>query len=263
MTAYTKVAPVSNTPITKAQGDQFDTQYDCAQQEFESGGWEVKKDLKPEADGTRSLGAGDKQFKTIHALRVKESGVHFRDDFLGALLDKYVWTTDFTDTINLNTYPGKANGVALIGETATHRGDVLRQGLRFMWSHGQNMELMALFKAVKQTKQGIILGLVFDGTHFIWFQCDNDVGVGTWWCKMNNGSASSYDTGIACDTNQHVFEIICSSGHVKFYIDGTEVHDFTTNIPTEFMEPVLSCISTEVATNTLGELDLVDIYQDR
>jgi len=119
-------------------------------------------------------------------------------------------------------------------------------------------------KVTKQTKLDVWLGLVFDGTHYIYFECENDVGVGTWHCKMNDGSAASdYDTTIDCDADPHDFLIVCSSGSVKWYIDGTLVHEDTTDIPDEIMEPIVRYESTEVTSGALGYIDLVDIYQDR
>ena len=53
-----------------------------------------------------------------------------------------------------------------------------------------------------------------------------------WRAVTNNGESTSTDTGVAVDTTFHVFEINRSGSTITFLIDGSQVAQHTTNLPT-------------------------------
>ncbi len=59
------------------------------------------------------------------------------------------------------------------------------------------------------------------------------------------------DTGILADTNYHEFRIECTSSIVNFFIDGANVGNITTNIPTGMLQPY-----TWVRSQSGGSKDL-------
>lgn len=72
-----------------------------------------------------------------------------------------------------------------------------------------------------------------------------DSAVGANWRAqcISGGAATTVDTGISADTNFHEFEIVTTSGSVKFSLDGVLVATITTNIPSTLLQPCCHVIS--------------------
>lgn len=116
------------------------------------------------------------------------------------------------------------------------------------------------------------LRLSFDGTNYIAFYANEGAGgAENWdiWCR-DGGVGAAQDSGIAIDTDYHIFRIEChthGSSHVHFYIDDTETASspITTNIPddaTDYLQPRLSLRTRENATKSM-DVDYVYIRQER
>jgi hypothetical protein len=83
--------------------------------------------------------------------------------------------------------------------------------------------------------------------------------------KACNGlvSQTTTDSGVAADTNIHLFEIVCDDSvpNIKFYIDGTLVATNTTNLPSADNLQVVIGEATQanVAKNIRVGLDLTSM----
>ncbi len=84
----------------------------------------------------------------------------------------------------------------------------------------------------------------------------------------SSGGATNLESGIAKDTNYHIFRIEClPTGQVHFYIDGVETANspITTNIPDDagdYLKPLFEIITTEDLAKSL-DIDYVVLQQDR
>lgn len=87
---------------------------------------------------------------------------------------------------------------------------------------------------------------------------------------INGGAATIFDSGIALDTDYHIFRIEChlhGGNHVHFYIDDVEMDNspITTNIPDDagdYLEPFLYIKTTENLAKSM-DIDYVVVRQDR
>ena len=85
------------------------------------------------------------------------------------------------------------------------------------------------------------------GVHFEKLDADTD-----WFCVTRSSSVQTRtDSGIAVNTNMHVFKIIRSATGVDFYIDNVRVASQATNIPTSFLSPYAGIINSAAASKTL------------
>ena len=93
-------------------------------------------------------------------------------------------------------------------------------------------------------------------TDGIYFRRTDGGGVGNWFAVTRASSTeTATDTGVAGDANFHLFEIhILGTGQVKFYIDGTEEADHSTNIPTARIMPIHT-VDNSVAANKELHID--------
>jgi len=82
------------------------------------------------------------------------------------------------------------------------------------------------------------------------------------------GSVTNLDSGIAKDTNWHIFRIECHTHggtHIHYYIDGVECNNspVTTNIPDGvYLEPTISSY-TAINTNYDADIDYIFWRQQR
>ena len=71
-----------------------------------------------------------------------------------------------------------------------------------------------------------------------------------------NGTDSEVDTGIAMDTNYHVFQVYMRSAtSCLFYIDGVEVHEETTNFPSGDVSAYLASYRWIAGAARYGAID--------
>jgi len=105
------------------------------------------------------------------------------------------------------------------------------------------------------------IGLYYDATHYIYFRFD-DSADDTWKAVTDDGTGPTVaDTGVAPDTNYHVFRIVTSSTSVTFYMDGVLVATVTADIPTEYLQPYIST-ATEENANKTADIDYIAWRQD-
>ncbi len=104
----------------------------------------------------------------------------------------------------------------------------------------------------------------------LWFNSQNRIMVyisGANWrirCE-NNNLDSNFASGVATDTDYHIFRIGCfPTGEVHFYIDDVETANspITTNIPPDYLMPLFDMFNTADETKLL-DIDYVVIRQER
>lgn len=111
------------------------------------------------------------------------------------------------------------------------------------------------------------LGLWNDSANYIAFYANAPAGVAQNWfahCKVGN-VLTAVDTGVLVSTGIQLlsFEVI-SAASVKFYINGNEVAEITTNIPAAVdVEPYLSLESRAGATDKTMAIKYVSLLLDR
>lgn len=124
-------------------------------------------------------------------------------------------------------------------------------------------------KASANTQINVEFRLRFDVNNHTSFFYDR-VAAGNWLIICRDGGvATSLDSGVALDTDYHVYRIEChthGASHVHFYIDGVETGNspITTNIPddaTDYLQPVLYLDTKEAAQKTF-DIDYVVVRQE-
>jgi hypothetical protein len=263
MTEYVKLDKATDDIWDEAACDHFETQYDCARVEFEEGSWKVKKDLSPDADGTRSLGTAAARYKDVRALNLLESGPHLHDDFIGAVLDTNLWHAAGDGGAGLAPDTDGGAMVVQSGSAIMDEESVDQGGYR-CFRYGKKVKLSMRLKISEHLQQMMLdLGLWKDSTHYLLFTLTNVASATDWYAETCNGSTpDSTDTLVLSDLDWHVFEIRCESGHVYFDIDGTNVADVAADIPTDNMEPYIHMRTTEGEVKTIL-VDYIDAYQER
>ena len=107
-----------------------------------------------------------------------------------------------------------------------------------------------------------IFGLSFDTLNQVTFVEVNTV----WFIRCRDGGAiTQVTTGIALDTDYHVFRIEAfPTGEVHFYIDGVETGNspITTNIPPAYLQSAFWIETAEDVAKSL-DIDYVVVRQDR
>lgn len=100
-----------------------------------------------------------------------------------------------------------------------------------------------------------------------WFEYDRtSVVSGTNWLAKTGNGASSYttvDTGIAVDTSWHKFKIVINaSNHAIFYIDGVQVADISTNLPSSSYPTNITLIIQKTAGSAAKNLYIDYVYYE-
>lgn len=96
------------------------------------------------------------------------------------------------------------------------------------------------------------------GVRFAAFRYSTNASDTTWQCGTNDGTTTGTFTnsGISVDTNIHVFKVVLKSGHAYFYIDGVQVADRTSDLPTG-----ANIVRCYVQVETLAAVNKrIDIY---
>ena len=109
------------------------------------------------------------------------------------------------------------------------------------------------------------LALYFDATNFMRFRFDTGVGV-NWLIETDDGTGpTSADSGIAADTDYHVYRIEClPTGEVHFYIDPpTECANspIVTDITANYLMPYLYVETLAAAVKQL-DIDYCIVRQE-
>ena len=131
----------------------------------------------------------------------------------------------------------------------------------------KKVTMEARVKTNQNTYLKVYIALRFDGLNDIYFYCfDNFGGAHNWQIAcVDAGAGAGVDTGVAVDTNYHLFRIECfPTGEVHFYIDNVECANspVTTNITAQYLQPVFSLLTRTTEERTM-DIDYCYIRQER
>lgn len=94
---------------------------------------------------------------------------------------------------------------------------------------------------------------------------DNTVGA-NWRARSYQTEAELTDTGVAANTNWHVFKIVVTASNVKFYIDGVLVATHSTQIPNAGLPNYVNRVAVGVLANEAvakkGRYEYVAVYNE-
>lgn len=128
-----------------------------------------------------------------------------------------------------------------------------------------SMEIRAKLTQINAVQ--INLQLLFDANNRILFYYDSATNANWQIVTRDGGISTSSNSGIATDTDYHIFRIECfPTGQVHFYIDGVETTNSpsTTNIPddaTDYLQPYLQIITLEDVAKSM-DIDYVVVRQE-
>lgn len=222
---------------------------------------DADQDILP-LDDTVSLGSliSEKRFKHIHI-----SGVKVESEFTSsgeAQVFGFTLSAVIGQTIGVTDQ--ESNGVLTFGRTTP--GNVGHTGSR-VWLPTLNPVFYSIQKFNSITDNQHIWGLMTIGTDIsdiegIYFA--KLTGEANIQARVRDGSGTqTVDTGVAVvDATMQEFLIEVSSGRAIFYINGTEVADISSNVPTEHLRWVWRIETSGAGTKTFG-LDYAKIYQNR
>jgi hypothetical protein len=191
------------------------------------------------------------------------------DDFLGDQLQDE-WTLTVVATGAGTVVDAQTGGIYRLSAATNATNDAAR----IDWGGGAPIRcLLATKKVTLEVRAKLSsaanvetqLALFFDGTNFMRFRFDTGVGV-NWLVETDDGTGpTSADSGIAADTDYHVYRIECfPTGEVHYYIDGVETGNspIITDITANYLMPYLYVETLAVAVKQL-DIDYVVARQER
>jgi len=200
-------------------------------------------------------------------IRRDKSKMYFWDDFIGS--DFLVWwVTNVSGTGSLVSIP---QGEYIGGQALIRSGNGVGRNATLGWdsqyyvSAGKHLMFEGRLK-IYNTTVGAYTEIGFgnwsSGAEVIYFSRD---GSSNWYANtVSGGNSTSQDTGVATDTNWHIFKIDCiSANEVKFYIDGVLKTTITTNIPTVGLQSFTYQETTSTGANRDLLLDWIELVGDR
>jgi hypothetical protein len=174
------------------------------------------------------------------------AGLSFFDDFVGATYDNGIWTLNGVTVASQNSNSGRI----LISSVGS-------------FDFGTIQPFSAALNA-KAKWRGILTpgsasaecGLMSNsGTEWVsWFADSGNF-------KCFNGTAggsTTQDSGIAIDANNHIFEVVVSTGFIQYFIDGQFNRTIIANVPTANLMPYVWLVGTGTAN-----MDYVLVQGDR
>jgi hypothetical protein len=224
-------------------------------------------DIVPKVASTYDIGTEAVPFKNLRVGKARQKDVHYTDDFLGKVVNTVQdWTLagtgtpTFTVTADVDGGEGVLATTTALNDTAVASENGIRK-----WSSGKNAEIEFMVNALSAVIQiEVQLGFYKDATHYCWFNLDCGAAAANWYAQTNNGAAAnSVDTGVLGAVGAHTFRIRCVTGHIYFDIDGVNVVDMTTNIPTDKWERYMAVKTTVNLSAMSVKLDRVEAMQDR
>ena len=200
-------------------------------------------------------------FDSLHDL------LFFVDDFEGDKL-KDEWARSGIGAGTVVVVDSENGGVIRITT-----GGVLNNTQRIAW--GEFHTLLVSKKASMETRIKLLdittvqvtLRLYMDANNFIHFLYASAISA-NWRIQTRSlGVGVAVDSGIAADTDDHIFRIECHThdeNHVHFYIDDVETDNSpsNTNITASYLEPIIGNL-TRVGVARAFDVDYVVVRQER
>lgn len=198
---------------------------------------------------------------------------------LDSFQDRLLWFDDFHGDQLQDEWDAAGTGSAVVVDAQTGgivritTGAIVNNNYRIDWADIRS--LLVTKKATMEVRAKLAqtpaleakFELFFDGTHYIRFIYDTGIGP-NWLTRCRDGGAeASQDSGIAADTDYHIFRIECQThggSHIHFYIDGTETANspLTTNIPTDYLQPRPRILTRANVAKSM-DIDYCYIRQER
>ena len=186
----------------------------------------------------------------------------FYDDFLGDSI-RDLWTVAGTGSAAV--VDAQDGGVVRLTTGAVSGNSEELDWGAFRTLHvNKKVTFEARVKLNSTTSIEVYYQIYYDGSNRISFYR----AAGNWQITCRNGGAGGdVDSGVAADTDYHIFRIECfPAGEVHFYIDGTECGNspITTNIPSDaadYLKPRFYFVTTENVAKTL-DIDYVVVRQE-
>lgn len=195
--------------------------------------------------------------------------------------DKFWWMDHFLGDQLQDEWRGVGTGSAVVVDAQTGgivritTGATTNDAYYIDWQDyrslhvDQKASIEVRLKLTQTSAQTMILGLHFDGINRIIFLHDTTLG-GNWYIFTRNVAFTREDSGVAADTDYHIFRIECHAhggNHAHFYIDGVETANspITTNVPddaTDYLQPWLYIQTVENVAKSM-DVDYVAVRQDR
>jgi hypothetical protein len=149
-----------------------------------------------------------------------------------------------------------SNGIMYVGSTTSY----------MPWTVAKNCEFVVNLKGAAITDSGslIQIRLVEDANNYIQFRLTKGTNSDQWTTTTCADSSATTNNTTSGYTSFATYKIACSTGHVKFYIDGVEQFDHTTNIPDGNMQAhIQSLQAANPGTAFTTDIDYTEIYQDQ
>lgn len=178
----------------------------------------------------------------------------FYESFNGSLYDNRFWAV--TGSGSLTLLAAGTNGVAQLRANASSNYSLAQGGL-CAFSVAKSALFWSRFKLPSAASVYVEIGLLSSSQYAV---IRSNV---TWRSYTSDaGGSTTYDSGVALDTEWHEVEIRTRSGNIDFLFDGVLWTPHTTNLPTEDLQPFFYVGSSIAATKDLY-IDTVLVEGDR
>lgn len=182
--------------------------------------------------------------------QVSPEGMRWRDDFLGARSSR--WTLGGTGgTYTQNAELGGTGSLAT-GATSSNQA-VLSFAGKGCVDKTTEPYLVTRAKLGHTTEiRAVLAGLYKDDNNLVevYYDVTSSAGNFKYRC-VSGGTETSVDSGVAADTDFHMFEIEVEGDDVEFFIDGENQETISTNVPTALLEPRFLVETKESADKVL------------
>lgn len=209
---------------------------------------------------------GMQTYGSLFSFDTFQSRLLWWDDFLGDQL-KDEWSTSLVSGGTVAVVDQQTGGIVRLTSTNTDNSgaamfwDVIRTLLV-----SKKVTIECRVRLSSTSNIFVCYALFFDTNNQIIFKYDTDDADTNWIIRCRNGGAETVaDSGVAPDTNYHVFRIECfPTGEVHFYIDGVETANspITTNIPPDYLMPYITLRTRTTSIKSI-DIDYVVVRQDR
>lgn len=196
----------------------------------------------------------------------------FYDDFEGKSL-KDEWVPEGHDAFSVDLINQLSGGVVrLTTDTDLNDGCYIHWDNYRSWLASKQVGLEGAMRLLSIVNVKAEMLLYFDVTSYLLFIYDTSLGHSNWHIEVNDAGAVTgpLDTGIAADTDWHIFRIQChidGGVHAHFLIDDlrTEVANspITTNISALHFEPFFYVQTNLAVTSKQMDVDYCYMGQDR
>lgn len=185
------------------------------------------------------------------------------DDFLSDQIDDR-WAIEVGAGGSVGVVDGVIGGACRLDTGGLLNGyGLLDMGGYHIFTTGKNVSIEVRSSIDSLTNINAQLLRLLNGNNIILMRFQESVDTNIQLFTQLAGVATQIDSGVAPDTDYHIYRVECSSSSVKFYIDDVLVGTSTTNIPTVAMEINILCQNNVLAGQKVMDIDYIAWRQDR